>query len=151
MWNVDFSTVNDAPKVLPGEHVAIVETLIKKEGPNYAFLLFGLVVLSGPSKGLSIDHMCTLKPEGLFNLRNTLISCGLNVPRATVRVDPKQIIGRKLGIVVEIREYEGKPYPKVKRTKLAADVGMMTTSFAPPVTQNVPPASNTTVITDDDL
>ena len=148
MWNVDFTGTTDSVDILPGEYIAQVRNIEKKEGTNYPYLLFELTILSGAAKGLSINHICTLKPKGLFNLRNTLIACGLNVPKAAVRVDPKQIIGRKLGIVVGTREYEGKPYPQVKKTK---PVGDAITSFEPPITKNIASIGETTIITDDDL
>ncbi len=122
-WTIDFSGVSDGGTIEPGKYVAKVKNITKEDGKSgYPYLKWELVIASGSAKGLHINHITTLKPEGLFNLRNTLIACGLNVPKSVVKLDPKKIIGKQLGIEVKLREYDGKEYPNVVKTMTVEEV-----------------------------
>lgn len=120
MWNIDFSNVKDFIPVQAGLYQAKVKSITKKEGQSgYPYLLWELVIASGKCKGAVIRHYTTLKPEGLFNLRNTLQACGFKIPKAAVQINPKKIIGKDLGIEVYLRKDKDDPekeYPTVKRT-----------------------------------
>lgn len=115
MIKVDFSKVRDS--VVAGTYIAKVKS-IKQETSSTGgqYLKWELVVLTGASKGLTVNHITSLKPEALFNLRNTLIACGYNIPKSAVNVDINKCIGKMLGIEVTMREYEGNEYPNVKKT-----------------------------------
>lgn len=153
-FTVDFSSVSDEKgKVTPGVYVAKVKEITKEQGASgYPYLKWNLLICSGKAKGLHINHITTLKPAGLFNLRNTLIACGLNVPKSVVKVDPNQLKGRTLGIKVEMRKInDGNEYPNVVKTMPASDVSAdeSITSETPPVT--VDDGLSSTIITEDDL
>ena len=117
-FKVDFSNVEDTvltDRIPPGEYKAKVKsvTVQKKEGGEYPYLKWELVILTGPAKGLQINHITSLKPAALFNLRNTLVACGLEVPKAAVAIDTDKLTGKTLGIKVDIQSRNGGEYPTV--------------------------------------
>ena len=112
---VDFSGVTDSNfDVVPGKYNAKVREITQDKGKSgYPYLRWKLVILNGASKGSYIDHITTLKPEGLFNLRNTLIACGLDVPKSAVSFDPAALKGKVFGI--EVIQPEDSDYPQIKK------------------------------------
>lgn len=53
-------------------------------------------------KGKKLTDITTLKPEGLFNLRNLIWAClGKNVAGKTVAFDPETLYGKKVAVDVE--------------------------------------------------
>lgn len=114
--NLDFSKVESGGGIKEGKYIAVVEEITKGEGKEYPYLKWNLKILNGGAKGLHINHFTTLKPSGLFNLRNTLEACGLKVPKSAVSLDINKLVGKKLGIEVIMRETDGKEYPNVKKT-----------------------------------
>lgn len=131
--NLDFSTVSDDKATVPqGKYVAKVESITQEDGKSgYAYLKWELKIVKGTAKGLHVNHITSLKPSAMFNLRNTLTACGVNVPKSAVSLDTRKLIGKTLGIEVEDREYEGNVYPNVKKTfpadEYSADVAMAST------------------------
>lgn len=120
-WKLDFSEVEDTPEILPGKYLVKVKSIEKKEGSEYPYLQWELTIVSGKGKGLNIRHITSLKPSALFNLRNTLVALGLNVPKSAISLDPDKLIGRQMGVEVTMRPYEGKDYPNVKKTFPASE------------------------------
>ena len=131
-FKVDFTGVEDKdfPEIAPGKYLAKVEEISKEEGSEYPYLKWKLSIVSGGAKGLHINHITSLKPSALFNLRNTLIALGLNVPKSAVNIDPDKLVGKTMGIEVIMRPYEGKEYPNVKKTFPASE---FTESVSPSV------------------
>ena len=117
--SVDFTNVAEGGgnfDIAPGRYIAKVVD-VKLEGPGqsgFKYLKWELSIAEGVHKNARINHITTLKPEGLFSLRDTLTACGLNIPKGPVSFDPAKLTGKTLGIDVGIREYDGKEYPNVK-------------------------------------
>lgn len=116
---VDFTGVSDGGAnfdIQPGKyHVKVVE-ITKEQGKEYPYLKWSLSITEGVHKAARINHITTLKPEGLFNLRNTLIACGLNIPKSAISFDPDKLVGKEFGIDVAMRKDKttGDEYPNVK-------------------------------------
>ena len=116
---VDFSHVDEGGARLPaGDYVVKVEKVELKEGQQYPFLRWTLVVITGEYKGKKILHITTLKPEALFGLRNMLIAIGVNVPKGKVTLKLKDYVGKVLGVYVEDGEFVMTNGRKVKRTEV---------------------------------
>lgn len=122
---VDFTGVSDGGgfDVSPGRHSAKVKSIEYVDGKStpsgYASLKWMLVITEGIDKGKTIRHNTTFKPEGLFNLRNTMIACGLTVPKAALNFDPDKLVGKELGIEVVMvadKVDKSKEYANVKST-----------------------------------
>jgi hypothetical protein len=105
--------------VSAGRHVAEVVNIDVVDGKNtpsgFDLLKWQLRIVDGIDKGKLITHRTSLKPEALFSLRDSLIACGLAVPKSALTFDPDKLKGRKLGIEVIINA-DG--YSNVKRTFL---------------------------------
>jgi len=114
---VDFSNVEESSnaEVQPGKYKARIEEVTKEEGQKAPYLKWKLKITNGQAKGLHINHITSLSPSALFNLRDTLIALGISVPKSAVVIDPNKFVGKILGIDVVMRPYEGKDYPNVKK------------------------------------
>ncbi len=132
--SIDFTNVSDGGKfnVPVGEYVAKIKSVTQESGQSgYDYLKWTLIIASGGAKGNEITHITTLKPDGLFALRNFLTACGVNVPNTVVNIDPAKLINKPVGIVVGEREYNGKMYPKVNNVKPANEVNLPTSKPTP--------------------
>lgn len=117
---VDFTGVSESGGLDVGNHLVKVVSIEKKEGDEYPFLKWDLEVTKGACKGRHIDHYTSLKPSALFNLRNTLVSLGLNVPKSALSFDTDALKGKTMGIEVFLKKGDdGKEYSNIKKTFLA--------------------------------
>ena len=117
--NVDFSDVSEGFKLpAEGEQICKIKSVTLEEGQKAKYLKWVLVIGIGPDKGSQIFHITSFAPSALFNLRNTLIACGLQVPKATFQVNTDLCIGKIVGITVVHQEYE-KDGEKKKSAKVA--------------------------------
>lgn len=112
---IDFSQVEDSTNVAPGRHIARVKEVTQGEGQSYPYLRWNLQIVEGRSKGLHISYFTSLSPRALFKLRELLVALGVNVPKSAVSIDPNKLVGRTLGIEVEIENKAGEEYPEVKK------------------------------------
>lgn len=147
-FRVDFSGVSDSMEVKNGKYKAKVKSITQEEGKDYPYLKWTLVLLTGSAKGAEVSHITSMKPSALFNLRNTLIACGFNIPKSAVTFDPAKVIGKTLGVEITQREYEGREYPNVKKTFPAGDFEMETVDVK---TTTDDGEEDMMIVTDDDL
>ena len=112
---VDFSGVSESGGVAVGKHIAKVVGITKEAGDEYPYLKWDLVVVGGVSNKLHINHITSLKPSALFNLRNTLEALGMTVPKAAISFDPDALVGKTLGIEVFLKDVDGKEYSNIKK------------------------------------
>lgn len=136
---VDFTNVSESGGVAVGRHIAKVVDITKEQGDEYPYLKWDLVVVSGVSKGLHINHITSLKPSALFNLRNTLVSLGLDVPKSALSFDTDALKGKTLGIEVFLKESDGKEYSNIKKT------------FLPEKSVGAKPAKAVETVAEDDM
>ena len=105
--NIDFTDVGDGFSIPPeGDYVCKVKTITLEDGNKGKYLKWTLVIGTGPEKGSQVFHNTTLVPAGLFNLRNTIIACGFDVPKSVIQINTDNYIGKIVGITVRHREYE---------------------------------------------
>lgn len=108
--SVDFSGVSDGGggqyDVSAGKHTAKVLGIEQKPPgqSGYPYLQWDLEIVGGTDAGKKITHRTSLKPSALFNLRNTLLACGLKVPKSALSFEPDKLAGKTLGINVIITE-----------------------------------------------
>lgn len=117
--SVDFSGVEEGFK-LPeeGQQICKIKSVELKDGQKAKYLKWTLVIGTGPDKGAQIFHITSFSPNALFNLRNTLIACGQNVPKSSFQVNTDLCIGKIVGITVAHQEYE-KDGEKKKSAKVS--------------------------------
>jgi hypothetical protein len=111
---IDFSNTDDKGKfyVPPGKYtVRCVQ--VTQESSTYPYLQFTFEVLG---HGVNIRHNCTLKPDALFNLKNTLSALlGKEVPKSVVTIDIDKLVGKICTAHIADREYNGKTYCNITR------------------------------------
>lgn len=106
-FNIDFTDVGEGFSIPPeGDYVCKVKTITLEDGQKGKYLKWTLVIGTGPEKGSQVFHNTTLVPAGLFNLRNTIMACGIDVPKSTMQINTDAYIGKIVGITVSHREYE---------------------------------------------
>lgn len=151
-WKIDFTNVEDSfPEIGAGRYLVKVKSVEskKKDDGEYPYLLWELTIISGSEKGSNLRHMTTLSPKGLFNLRDTLIALGLKVPKSAVNVNPDKLIGKQMAVDVILEDYNGKTYPKVKKTLPASEFN--TTSVLEPTAVSIDDEDDIMVLTEDDI
>jgi len=65
-------------------------------------------IIKGKFKGKTIIDDLYLTEGALWRLRVTLEGMGINVPSSKVKVDPKKMVGKQLGVSIDDDEYDGK-------------------------------------------
>ncbi|QOP64413.1 hypothetical protein SEA_ORLA_46 [Gordonia phage Orla] len=110
---VDFTNVSEGSglrtKRLPaGEYLAVIKDVEygeskKSQQPQW---VFKISPVSHP--GSVYPYYVGLTAEQAWKLRAVLTAIGVNVPKKAISVDAKKLIGKKLGIILEDDEYDGK-------------------------------------------
>lgn len=77
----------------------VVDSPAKKDGVDQ--WLFTIQVGTG-----TYPLYCKLVPDQLWKLRNLLMACGLNVPKARVKVNPQKAVGREIAVTLDDDEYD---------------------------------------------
>lgn len=119
---VDFTDVKEFPEITAGKHVAKIKEWEMKEGEKAPYILWKLQLLTGSAKGSLIDHRTSLSPKALFGLKDLLTALGIKVPQSAISIDPDKFVGKSIGIEVNMRPYDGKEYPNVKKVFSASTV-----------------------------
>ncbi len=80
---VDFSGVEEGrARVKPGDYTLRVKKVeLKKGDSGKDYINLTCVIVGGKSDGTTLYHTCSLQPQALWNLRNTLVAMGLKVPK----------------------------------------------------------------------
>lgn len=161
-WSFDFSGVEDKNfDVTKGRYLVEVKKIEKKDSKSseYPYLEWTLGIVGGQFNGTNLLYRTSFSPKALFNLRNALISLGLNVPKAAISFDPAKLIGRRMCVDVIVSPStsgDGKEYPEVKKTlpesALAAETIIpQQTYMAEPEPTVMGDATDVMVMTDEDL
>jgi hypothetical protein len=123
-YKVDFSGVEGEPgrrrrvRIPEGDYlckITKVERRKKEGGTSYYFnWTFQIIEAANGSekyKGTPLYYVTSLKPEALFNLRNLIFAASdgkTNVTGRSINFDPQKLVGKRIGVIVEDDEYEGK-------------------------------------------
>lgn len=107
---VDFTGVEANGKVAEGRHLLTVDGVpeIKKSesGNDYVNVKF-------KAPGGVLWHTCSLQPQALFNLRNTMESLGMEVAEELMDIDLTEWDGLTCGGEVEHESYGGKKRARI--------------------------------------
>ena len=110
---IDFTNVTEGsgirPKQLPpGEYAASIKDVkagnSKKTGtPQWCFL-----IVPNKHPGATYPYYCQLTADQAWKIRQVLVAIGVSVPKSVKTIDASKLIGKKLGIILEDDDYEGK-------------------------------------------
>jgi hypothetical protein len=59
-------------------------------------------------------YYCKHVENQLWKVRNLFVAAGLNVPKKRVKVDPNLVVGKKVGIILEDDEYDGRAQSNIQ-------------------------------------
>ena len=108
--SVDMSEAGGSFKCRDGIYLATVTKIDQEESvEGNDYLLWYLTT----DAGNRVLHNTSLLPQALWNLRETMESCGLEVPESTLDIDLDDLEGSQLGIEIENEVYQGKKRPRV--------------------------------------
>ena len=99
-FKADFTNVSEGGFLPAGEYVCKVTKAELKQGSAAKYINWELTVGVGDQKGSKTYYITSLSVKALFKLREFMIACGLDVPKAVVDIDTDKILGRVVGIKV---------------------------------------------------
>ncbi|UDL15202.1 hypothetical protein SEA_PONS_42 [Gordonia phage Pons] len=110
---IDFANIEEGsgirPKRLkPGEYAATIKDVQgglskKSKTPQWVFL-----ISPDSHPGAVYPYYCQLTADAAWKIRLLLLALGATVPKSVKAVDASKLKGKKLGIILEDDEYEGK-------------------------------------------
>ena len=111
--SVDMSDAGGSFKCRDGIYGATVEEITQEESQEgNDYLLWHITV----DNGSKLLHNTSLLPQSLWNLRQTMEACGMEVPESTLDIDLDDLEGSQLGIEVENEVFQGKKRPRIVDT-----------------------------------
>jgi ribosomal protein L12E/L44/L45/RPP1/RPP2 len=72
--------------------------------------------------GATYPYYCQLEENVLWKIRNLLVAAGINVPKKKVKVKPKVLIGKLVGVTLDDAEYDGRDQSEVTAVFPASEV-----------------------------
>lgn len=121
--NIDFSKVKDFGEAVPeGTYLVKIKKVEVKDGDQAKYFAWESEIADGDYKGSKIWWNTSLAPNALFNLRNMIEACGIEVPRSKFQVDTDLLLGKTLGVIVEHDVYKGKTKANVTGYCLSSEV-----------------------------
>ena len=135
--SVDMSDAGGSFKCRDGVYLATVTEIAQEESQDGNDYLLWKLTTDGGNKVL---HSTSLLPQALWNLRETMESCGMEVPESTLDIDLDDLEGSQLGIEIENEVYQGKKRPRVIDTFPASELDERVEEYgdAPEETEDEP-------------
>lgn len=109
---LDFTNVKESSGINPkhkedGEYLATVVEIRDDPAKDGEAMWMFLVKLED-DKTATYPFYCKLVDNQLWKLRNLFIAAGIPLPKRAQKIDPNKVVGKKLGVILEGEEYEGK-------------------------------------------
>lgn len=124
--NIDFSNVKDGGtfnkrRIPSGDYLAtITKVEDAKAKDDTAQYLFTIKIDKHPSSLL--PYYCKLQENQLWKLRNIFIAAGKAIPKKKLKVDPNQLVGKKIGVTIDDTEYNDQEQSEVSGVFPASDL-----------------------------
>lgn len=106
----------------PGEYIGEVEEVEKDKGDAGEYLKWTFVLGEDGDEGKAWFYT-SLTKQSLWNLRGLLEAMGEEVPDDEMDIDLEEMVGKKVGVVIEMEEYQGKDRPKMVDYMPVDDIG----------------------------
>lgn len=112
-------------RIPEGDYGFKVTKVIKKTGDKGDYLRISLKAQAGPAKGIgkTLDHICSLTKNSLWNLRNLMEAAGKAVPSKAIKIDLDKMVGWTLAATVVDDTYKNKPKSSIAAFFPLADLG----------------------------
>ncbi len=99
--------------ITEGEYQAKVLTVTQEEGQAADYLKWEFELEGDGVDGRKVYLNTSLAPQALWNLRGLLEALGVEVPDDEMDIDPTELEGMPIGLLIENETYEGKKRPRV--------------------------------------
>lgn len=111
---IDFSGVESRVPIPDGDYRCRVAEVTQEEGEKADYLKWKFEVNDGSKyQGSPLYNNTSLSPKALWNLKNLLITLGVEVPDDELDIDLEELVDLELMVVVANESYEGKRVPRV--------------------------------------
>lgn len=106
---VNFKGVESRQGAVPeGEYPTEVTAVTLEEGQEHDYFKWEFTVDAGEYKGRKFFTNTSLSPNALWNLKYLLEQLGQEIPDDEMDIDPEELIGGQLNVIVEHETYEGR-------------------------------------------
>lgn len=97
-------------RIKPGEYLGEVEEVTLEKGDKAQYLAWKFTL--DDDAGTAYFNT-SLAKNSLWNLRGLLEAMGEDVPDDEMDLDLEDLVGKRVGVIIEMEEYKGKPKPKM--------------------------------------
>ena len=112
--------------VIPeGDYIFAIKKVIKKTGDKGDYLRISFKATQGNPKGVgkTLDHICSLTKQSLWNLRNIMEAAGKTVPSKAIKIDLDKMLAWTVAGTVVDDEYNKKKKSTISAFFPVADFG----------------------------
>ena len=93
--------------------VKVEEKDSQSGGEGYLNWTLRITAPEGSAVGKNLKHMTSLKPQALFNLKNTLEAMGIEVKGEKLKLKLKSYEGNVIGVSTEQEVYQGRKQSRI--------------------------------------
>ena len=108
--SLDFTNVKDGgtfrkTRQEAGDYKGLITkaATVKKKDSKDEQWLFTIKVGAG-----QYPYYCKHVENQLWKVRNIFVAAGITIPKKRVKVDPNMVVGKKIGVILEDDEYDGR-------------------------------------------
>lgn len=106
--SVNFKGVESRTTLPEDDYLLKVAEVSKEEGDKADYLKWKFEVADGKFEGQSVFYNTSLAPQALWNLRNLLLTLGVEVPNDELDIDFEELADLEMMGVIAHDTYEGK-------------------------------------------
>lgn len=110
---VDFTGVESRVTVPEGDYLVKVAGVKQEEGDKADYFAWDFEIVDGKHEGSNLYLNTSLSPKALWNLRNLLMSLGVEVPNGELDIELEELTDLELMVVVAHETYEGKKQSRI--------------------------------------
>jgi hypothetical protein len=113
----DLTEVSDEPTstlVAPGTYsVVVTDAEERVASTGRQGIGFDLEIVEGPQKGRAVWDTCWLSEKAMWRIKKVLSALQYPIPEGEFDLNPADLIGRRMFVVVDHEEYDGKTRARV--------------------------------------
>lgn len=111
---VDFSGVETSSVVPEGEYIAEVASVkMEESSAGNDYLAWELKISDGKYAGKTLYHNTSLQSQSLWATKRFLECTGQDVPDGEFDIDPEELSGCQVGVVIEHEVYKGRTRSRI--------------------------------------
>lgn len=117
---LDFTNVKESSGISKkhkpdGEYLARV-TEVRDDPAKDGEAMWMFIIQLSDDRTATYPYYCKLVDNQLWKLRNLFLAAGKPLPKKAVKIDPNQVVGKEIGVILEGTEYEGREQSEIAGT-----------------------------------